>query len=204
MPGTYYFKSPNGGLTVGGRILGGYRPSVAGVAMMFDECLNQCTFNGNSALTIALNSGDKYPPGTAGAGAIRALDWNNQPVETSGPSSPTPPLPLTILVTKDPTCFVPTSPPFIEPPACDPGTHDKTINLAGGGSLDVEGVQYAPTDNIEIHGGSAGYGHVGQIIAWTVFYSGGTHINQEGPANQEPGTLRLDAACTAPGTPCNP
>jgi hypothetical protein len=204
MPGAYYFKSPNAGVSVSGRILGGYRPSVPGVALMFDECLNSCTFNGNSALTIALNAGNKYPPGTAGTGATAAIDWNNQLVQTSGPSSPTPPVPLTILVTKDPSCFVPTTAPFIEPAGCDPGTHNKTINLAGGGSLDVEGVQYAPTDNIEIHGGAAGFGHVGQIIAWTVFYSGGTHINQEGPANQAPGTLRLDSACTAPGTPCNP
>jgi hypothetical protein len=204
MPGAYYFKSPNGGLSIGGRLLGGYRPGNPGVALMFDECLNQCTLNGNNALTIALNSGTKYPPGTAGAGATAAIDWNNQLVQTSGPSSPNPPILMTLLVNKDPSCFVPNSAPYQEPAGCDPGTHDKTLNMAGGGSLAIEGVQYAPTDNIEIHGGSAGTGQIGQIISWTLFYSGGTRINQEGPNNQGPGTLRLDAACTAPGTVCNP
>jgi hypothetical protein len=171
---------------------------------MFDECSAQCIFSGNSAKTIALNAGAKFPPGTAGASATAAVDWDGKLVQTSGPASPTPPLLITLLVNKDPSCFVPTSAPFQEPPACDPGTHDKTINMAGGGSLALEGVQYAPTDNIEIHGGSVGTGQVGQIIAWTLFYSGGTHINQEGPPVQGPGTLRLDAACTIPGVACNP
>jgi hypothetical protein len=111
---------------------------------------------------------------------------------------------MTLLVNKDSTCFVPTSAPFQEPAGCDPGTHDKTINLAGGGSLALEGVQYAPTDNIEISGGSSGNGQVGQIIAWTLKYSGGTHINQLGPGTQGNGILRIDAACSAPTEPCNP
>jgi Flp pilus assembly protein TadG len=204
LPGAYYFKSPNGGIQVNGRLVGGYRPSTPGVALMFDECLNTCVLNGNNALTIALNAGTKFPPGTAGTSATAAHDWNDDLVQTSGPASPTPPLLMTLLVTKDSSCFVPTSPPFIEPTGCDPGTHDKTLNMAGGGSLALEGVQYAPTDNIEIHGGSVGTGQVGQIIAWTLFYSGGTHINQEGPPVEGPGTLRLDAACTIPGVACNP
>ena len=207
LPGAYYFKSPNGGLVVGGRIVGGYRAGVPGVALMFDDCLNNCILNGNNALTIALNAGTKFPPGSAGTGpvpaATAAVDWDGQLVETSGPDSPTPPLLITLLVTKDSSCFVPTSAPFVEPPGCDPGTHDKTLNMAGGGSLALEGVQYAPTDNVEISGGSIGNGQVGQIIAWTLKYSGGTHINQEGPLVEGPGTLRLDAACTVPGTPCN-
>ena len=205
LPGAYYFKSPNGGLNISGRLLGGYRPAPAtGVALMFDECNNQCIFSGNNALTIALNAGTKFPPGTSGSAPKAAIDWNNQPVQTSGPASPTPPLLLTLLVKKDPNCYVPTSPPFQEPSGCDPGTHNKTLNIAGGGSLALEGVQYAPTDNVEIHGGSAGARSVGQIIAYTLFYSGGTSINQEGPPFQGPGTLRFDGACTAPGTPCNP
>ena len=201
MPGAYYFKS---GLDVSGRIVGGYRPGTNGVALMFDECSAQCILSGNTAQTIALNAGSKFPPGTAGTSALAALDWDGRLVETSGPASPTPRLLITLLVNKDPTCFVPTSPPFVEPSGCDPGTHNKTLNMAGGGSLALEGVQYAPTDNVEIHGGSTGTGQVGQIISWTLFYSGGTHINQEGPATEGPGTLRLDAACTIPGVACNP
>lgn len=204
MPGAYYFKSPYGGVTIRGRLLGGYRPS-SGVALMFDECANQCIFDGNNAETIALNAGTKFPRGTAGTGATAAIDWDNQPVITSGPSSPTPPVLMTLLVVKDPTCYVPTSPPFLEPPGCDPGSPTNfTISIGGGGQLDVEGVQYMPTDNVAIAGSSDGKGTVGQIIAWTVSYSGGTTLNQDGAGSQGPGTLRLDGACTAPGTPCNP
>ena len=108
-----------------------------------------------------------------------------------------------MLVKKDPNCVVPTSPPFIEPTACD-ANKNKTLNIAGGGSLALEGVQYAPTDNVEIHGGSTGNGRVGQIISWTLTYTGGTHINQEGPGTTGNGILRIDAACSAPAEPCNP
>ena len=124
-------------------------------------------------------------------------------MQTSGVGSPNPPLLLSILVKKDPDCVVPTGLPFQEPAACD-ANHNKTVGIAGGGSLALEGVQYIPTDNVEIHGGSSGNGRVGQIISWTLFYSGGTHINQEGPNTLGVGTLRLDGACTAPGTPCAP
>jgi hypothetical protein len=210
MPGAYYFKSPNGGLDVSSRIIGGYRPGSAGVVLMFDECSNShCVFTGNNALTIALNAGSKYPPGTTGTSAIAARDWNNRAIETSGPGSPTPPILMTLMVNKDTNgpggtqgCTIPAY-PGREPDTCD-AAKNKTLNLAGGGSLDVEGVQYAPTDNIEIHGGSSGTGQVGQLWAWTIFYTGGTAINQEGAGSLGPGTLRLDGACTAPGTPCIP
>ena len=202
MPGAYYFKSPNGGLDISGRILGGYRPGSQGVALMFDECNNQCRFTGNNAVTIALNVGTKFPPGTSGASATAAHDWNDQAVQTSGPSSPTPPILMTLLVKKDPGCPVPAY-PGREPSSCD-ASKNITLFVAGGGSLAVEGVQYAPTDNIEIRGGSIGVGQVGQIWAWTINYTGGTKINQQGAGSLGPGVLRLDSACTAPGTPCNP
>ena len=78
------------------------------------------------------------------------------------------------------------------------------MNIAGGGQLVLEGVQYMPTDNVEISGGSGATGKVGQIISWTLKYSGGVRINQQGPNTEGPGTLRIDAACSAPGEPCNP
>jgi len=112
---------------------------------------------------------------------------------------------MTLLVIKDPTCYVPTSPPFQEPAGCDPAAPtNKTIKVAGGGQLHIAGVQYMPTDNVVISGSSDGQGTVGQIIAWTVEYKGDTTLNQDGAGSQGPGTLRLDGACTAPGTPCNP
>ena len=209
LPGAYYFKRPYGGLDLGGRIVGGYRPGNEGVVLMLDECNNQCIFNGNNALTIALNAGNKWPPGTSGTSATAARDWNNRLVETSGPSSPTPPVLITLMVTKDidgtggtQACVVPPYPDR-EPPACD-ASHNTTINMAGGGSLALEGVQYMPTDNIAISGGSTGVGQVGQVWAWTIDYKGGTQINQQGAGSLGPGTLRLDGACTAPGTPCIP
>ena len=91
---------------------------------------------------------------------------------------------------------------MIEPATCD-ANKNKQIKIAGGGGLALEGVQYAPTDNFDIHGGSTGDGRVGQIISWTLFYSGGTHINQEGPGGEGPGILRIDAACSAPAEVCN-
>lgn len=199
-PGAYYLK---GGLDVGGSLIGGYVPGAAGVALMFDECQNTCIFSGNNAVVIALNAGTRFPA-TFGGGfaATAAIDWAGLPVQTSGASSPTPPILMSVLVKKDLTCFVPTSPPFIEPSACD-ALKDKTINIAGSGSLVLEGVQYMPTDNVAISGNSSSNGRVGQIISWTLKYSGGVAINQEGAAQEGPGVLRLDAACTTPSTVCN-
>jgi hypothetical protein len=210
-PGAYYLKS---GLIVNGRLVGGYEAAKPGVAIMLDESgpgnCSSCIFKGNNALTIALNAGSKFPRGASGVAATAAVDWDNQLVQTSGPGSPNPPLLMSLLVRKDTagsgsssSCVVPTSAPFIEPSGCR-DSQNQAINIAGGGQLDLEGVQYAPTDNAAISGSSDGKGTVGQIIAWSVSYSGGTTLNQDGPASQGPGTLRLDGACTAPGTPCNP
>jgi hypothetical protein len=214
-PGAYYLRS---GLDVGGngsRLLGGYWGLHSGVALMFDEAPGsgscpQCAFKGNGADTLALNAGTKFPRGATGDAATPAIDWDNQPVKTSGPASPTPAILMSLLVKRDTdgtggisACTVPTSGLLIEPSGCQ-DNNNKTISIGGGGQLDVEGVQYMPTDNIAIAGSSDGNGTVGQIVAWTVTWSGGTTINQEGAGSQGPGTLRLDAACTAPGTPCNP
>jgi hypothetical protein len=211
-PGAYYLKS---GADIGGRLIGGYEPAAPGVALMFDErgpgnC-SSCIFKGNNALTIALNAGTKFPASYGGGvAATAARDWDNQLVETTGPSSPTPPLPISILVRRDTGgpggtsgCFVPTSPPYIEPTACD-ANKNQTVNIFGNGDIVLEGVQYAPTDNVTIGGNSSSTGRVGQIISWTLKYSGGISINQQGPGTEGNGILRIDAACSAPAEPCNP
>lgn len=204
-PGAYYLQS---GVDISGRLVGGYEPGAPGVALMFKEAgpgnCPSCVFSGNNALTIALNAGTRFPP-TFGGGlpATAAIDWSGNPVQTSGPMGPTPPILISVLVVKDPGCYVPTSPPYEEPGTCN-ANKNKTINIAGSGQLVLEGVQYMPTDNVEISGGSGSTGRVGQIISWTLKYSGGIQINQQGPSTEGPGTLRIDAACSAPGEPCNP
>ena len=204
-PGAYYLR---GGLNVGGSVLGGYEPNAPGVALMFDECNNQCTLNGNNAFVFALNAGTKFPPTFSGGDSAEpAIDWDGQQVITSGPDSPDPPVMITLLVVKDPDCFVPTSAPFQEPATCN-ANDNTTTNIAGGGGIVLEGVQYMPTDNVTISGNSTSNGRIGQIVSWTLKYSGGVQINQEGAAREGPGILRLDAACTVPGpippgTPCN-
>jgi Flp pilus assembly protein TadG len=197
-PGAYYLTE---GLDVGGHLVGGYEPSPApGVALMFDESgpgnCPGCVFSGNNAVTIALNAGTRFPPPSGGGtAASAAIDWAGNPVITSGPSSPDPALIMTVLVKKDPACFVPTSSPFIEPSGCNAGKN-KTMDIHGTGKLVLEGVQYMPTDNVEITGGSGTSGRVGQIISWTLKYDGGVAINQEGPGGEGPGILRIDAACS--------
>jgi len=204
-PGAYYLRS---GADISGRLVGGYEPDSDGVALMFNEAgpgnCPSCSFSGNNALTIALNAGTRFPPPFGGGlPATAAIDWSGAPVETSGPDGPTPAIIISVLVLKDPDCFVPTSPPFIEPGSCN-ANKNKTINIAGSGQLVLEGVQYMPTDNVEISGSSGSTGKVGQIISWTLKYSGGILIDQQGPSTEGPGTLRIDAACSAPGEPCNP
>lgn len=182
-----------------GRLIGGYEAGRPGVALVFDECANtQCNFDGTAAALISLNRGT-----VSGGNATAAIDWAGNPVVTSGPSSPTPPLIMTVLVLKDPLCYVPTSAPWQEPSSCNASVN-QTINMAGGGSLFLIGVQYAPTDNLVISGGSSGTGEVGQIISWTLTYAGGTRINQQYPGGTGNGVLRIDAACSGPNEPCNP
>ncbi|HTK44799.1 MAG TPA: hypothetical protein VL749_05570, partial [Patescibacteria group bacterium] len=196
--GAFYLKA---GLQVRGSVIGGYYPAEPGVALMFDECsTSHCNLDANNAYAFALNAGTRFPATyTAGTPATAAIDWSGSRVETTGSSSPTPALPLTLLVRKDSNCFVPTSPPFEESGSCRE-QDNKTISLAGSGSIVLWGVQYMPTDNAVINGNSASEGRIGQIWAWTLTYTGNSIINQEGADNGGPGILRLDAACTAPST----
>jgi hypothetical protein len=206
-PGAYYLES---GMKIRGRVVGGYESGQPGVALMFDErgpsnC-SACVFDGNNAETIALNAGTKFPRGASGVAATAAIDWSGLPVQTSGPSSPTPPILISLLVRHDTAGSGGASECVVQPierTTCL-DSQNRTLTIGGGGQLDVEGVQYMPSDNVTIAGSSDGNGTVGQIISWTLTYSGSTTLNQEGSGAQGPGVLRLDAACTAPGTPCNP
>ena len=108
-----------------------------------------------------------------------------------------PEIPLTLIVRKStsPICNVQAFEPHAN---CSP-PKNSTLKLAGGGTVFLAGVQYAPTDNVSFSGGSAGTGYVGQIVSWTVKYSGGTVVRQVYPGGEGNGVVRLDEACSGAG-----
>jgi Flp pilus assembly protein TadG len=199
-PGLYFF---DGGLNAQGSVIGGYTQSAAGVAFVFPETqgtmFKNRTGGGSSSLVqlVALNAGTKYN-NPAGTEALAARDYSGNPVQTD----PAPHLVMTVIVQRDGNCTV-TLP---LPAACDTNeeNRNKAIDLSGGSAIYLAGVQYGASDGMSIAGNSSSGGYIGQIVAWTVFYTGGSVIRQEGPSGPDLGILRLDAACTAPGTPCNP
>jgi hypothetical protein len=194
-PGVYFFDE---GLKPGNnlQLLGGYEAGMPGVALVFQaQCLTGsaagCEFIGNSLDVLALNAGAAYPSGS-GSSATAAVNWDGALVMTTDRV----PLPMTLIVRKNPACYV----AAIDP--CNVNVSQyRQLTLPGGSSNFVFGVQYAATDNVFITGGSAGNGFLGQIWAWTVKYSGGTHINLIGAQNTEPGVLRIATACS-PGAAC--
>jgi hypothetical protein len=146
---------------------------------------------------VALNAGTRYL-NTSGVEATAARDYSGSLIQTNT----TPPKLMTLIVPPDSRCPV----VFPYPASCSNAVENTniSIDLSGGSGLYLAGVQYAPSDNVTIAGNTTTGGYVGQVWAWTLRYTGGSVINQEGSPSAEPGTIRLDAACTAPGTPCVP
>lgn len=199
-PGLYFF---DGGLDAQGSVIGGYDPGVPGVAFVFRESAgtqfkNRTSGGGGGVVQIvALNAGTRYlNPG--GMEATAAVDYSGGRVQTNT----SPPKLMTIIVPPDPNC------PVVYPAASTctntVENNNKSVDLSGGSGVYLAGVQYGPSDNMTIAGNTTTGGYVGQVWAWTLVYTGGSAINQEGDTDQGPGVLRLDAACTAPGTPCVP
>lgn len=194
-PGLYFF---DGGLTVKGALIGGYAAGSPGVALVFQEGANQ--FVGNAGTKVYLNAGAKLDA-TPGAQATAAIDFAGNPVQTNT----TPPVLMTLMVQPDLNCeglgrtiLLPI------PSGCAmPEQKRSAVQLTGTTNLYLAGVQYGPTDNMSLNASSAN-GYVGQIVAWTVKYSGGTTINQEGLVQPLNGVLRLDKACSGGDTPCSP
>jgi hypothetical protein len=186
--GVYFF---DGGVKLGvGAFVGGYEFGQPGVALVFNECnSSNCVFNGNNTPLIALNAGSKYQ-NNGGQEASSAIGFDGNPVQTNAGRKPHE-VPLTLIIRKDPGCVV----PLLLPLLCNE-TSNNSLNLAGGGNFYLAGVQYAPTDNVSISGGATGTGYVGEIVAWTLKYTGGTVIRQEFASAVTLGVLRLDAACT--------
>jgi hypothetical protein len=199
LPGVYAF---GGDVVVKGKLIAGNVSGQPGVSLLFkkdDGSGHSYVFANASALQVSLNMGDS----SCAQDSCRAT-----PVGV-----PTFPLlqtqthvPITIVVEKYLGCFDPgtTSPTF---PCTDTGndTKNKLINLSGGGQLDIAGIVYAPTDQVQISGKSGTNSTLGQIVAWTVTYSGGATLNQSFPGLFFSGIVRIDAACTKgqPVTPCN-
>jgi hypothetical protein len=199
-PGLYFF---DGQLDAQGSVIGGYTPNSEGVAFVFQETQNtqfkNRTSGGGGAVTqvVALNAGSRYlNPG--GIEATAAHDYAGGLVETNT----SPAKLMTIIVPPDLNC--PVIYPVVATCSNAEENRNTAIDLSGGSGLYLAGVQYAPSDNVTVAGNTSTGGYVGQVWAWTLVYTGGSQINQEGDANQGPGTLRLDAACTAPGTNCIP
>ena len=209
-PGVYFFDN---GLTIHASLIGGYTAGSPGVSLVFTEgtqCTtgkpNACFLSGNNSNLVALNMGACTPSSGVNCtdGAAPAEDFANNPVQVvyKGPGTIKTPVPESLIVTKDPNCYVATT----EPLSCHPNSDNQNnvLNLPGGGNLYVAGVQYAPTDNVTITGSSGGSGYIGQIVAWTVKYSGNSAVSEFYPAGAGNGVLRLDTACSGPNTVCNP
>ncbi len=219
-PGMYWF---NAGLTMYGPMIGGYAADQPGVTLVFPEG-SQCTatggsaacnFAGNNSPLVALNMGSCTPSSvassplcaeTSGATPAPSWDattstWTGSPVAQvsfAGPHGSTITVPETLIVTHDPGCYVQAD--ATEPTSCS-DTSNNVLNIPGGGSLYVAGVQYAPSDNVHISGGSGSNGTVGQIIAWTVTYNGSATVNEFYPGSIGNMVLRLDTVCS-PGAAC--
>jgi hypothetical protein len=191
--GPYFF---NAGLDVGSGVIlvGGYEPGQPGVALVFPSgtgCSPGCGFTAQSAKLVALNAGSAHPTISSGAPATAALHWTGERIETNGD----PAVAMTIIVNKDGRCAVGRT----EPTDCPTNTQ---LSLPGGGNLYLTGVQYAATDNVTVRGGSGSNGYVGQVITWTVHFTGGAIVNLTDTGDEEPGIYRIATPCS-PGADCS-
>ena len=188
-------------MVVRGTLAGGLINSQPGVVIVIPETQ---TLDANNATHFMLNSGaDSWSTDACRASA--AVDFAGAQVKT--PQG----LVLTIeVLDRDSDCFVGTDPVDISNVAACNVNQNRTLGIAGGGKLAIAGVLYGPSDNMAINGGSNQTGYVGQIVSWTVTYTGHATLNQSYPGPIGNGILRIDPACSAPGegqfpvTPCNP
>ena len=203
-PGVYFFDA---GVRVQSTLIGGYEPGAPGVALVFLEAGRT---NGsppgqlsttNPTSLLALNFGDAYCPLTTcplGELADPATGPLG-PVATPAPQS----VLLSLMVEPDTThdCLPITE---LEDRDCRLSANDRnTLVLTGGGNIFLAGVQYAPTDRVELKGNAGQAAEVGAVWAWTLKFDGGT-LYRIRTANPELlGVLRLDRGCS-PGNTCTP
>jgi hypothetical protein len=191
--GVYFFDQ---GIQIGSgqSLRGGLQSNLPGVAIVVQQNVSGSNkgFDTASADVVDLNGGDPSCLSSC-TRATPARDVNGNPVAT--PQG----LAITIYVPRDPACFT-----GAVPQLCS-DNQNNAVSIGGNSAVIVSGVIYGPSDNMTIASNSTSQtGVLGQIISWTVTYTGHATLNQEGPPQIQGGTLRLDAACTAPGTPCSP
>ncbi len=191
-PGAYWFQ---GGVTVNSILAGGLVDSQPGVVLVFPESGSQNQFlANNSNSVIVLNTGSRSCIGD-GCRATAATDFAGKVVQTDT----SPAYPLTVEVLRDSNCFVGTDPSYT---GCAGDLNgNKTVKLTAGQLVQIAGVLYGPSDNMQITGGSKQEGMLGQLYSWTVTYTGGSKLTQDYPGAAANEVLRLDTACS-PGVAC--
>jgi hypothetical protein len=180
LPGAYLFE---GGLDVGngGYVYGGLVSSERGVLLSMPPSEQMDL---EAATEIVLNTAVSGP----------AVDWTGREIISDPPEN----MMITFYVPRDPNCFSggdPTLPINSNSCSANP-VNDADIKLAGTGELNIAGVIYAPTENIAIVGNSNTDAIDGQIVGWTLEWSGGSKLRINYPDFEQLGILRLDAACT--------
>ena len=194
-PGVYFLDN---GLDVSSVLVGGYVGNSAGVAIVLPNCPgNNCpAFTGNNSALVALNFGSAFQ--NSGGQRATAAAWHGGFVVTGGVPSTL----MSLLVEPDQNCLVAPFPTLEPSNSCS--TRQPQLKLPGGGALAVAGVQYAPTDNTQVTGNSPQTGVLGQIISWTIVFSGSSTLSLEAVIGETSGILRLDPACSPTVNVCNP
>jgi hypothetical protein len=194
-PGVYFFDY---GVNVQSTLLGGYVASQPGVALVLLEAKNQSGTPGqmttsNSTSLLALNFGDAY----LNSGGSWATPANGpQGLVSTNPGG----ILLTLMVEPDRTNCLPITP--TESNACKTTENDRvTLKLTGGGNIFLAGVQYAPTDNVQLKGNSGQASDVGAMWGWTITFNASVFNIRTANADLV-GVLRLDRGCS-PGNACN-
>jgi hypothetical protein len=195
-PGVYFFDY---GVNVQSTLIGGYVADQPGVALVLLEAKNQSgkpgqmTTSGSTSL-LSLNFGDAYL--NPGGHWATAANGPQGLVSTPSPGG----VLLTLMVEPDRVNCLPIT--AVESTACKNTENDRiTLKLTGGGNIFLAGVQYAPTDNVQLKGNSGQASDVGAMWGWTItFNSSVFNIRTANP--QLLGVLRLDRACS-PGNTCN-
>ena len=174
LPGAYLFE---GGMDVNGYIYGGLVPTERGVVLSIP---NDQEIDMESAEAIVLNTGTTQP----------AVDFDSPENEVDTVPGADPGLIITFYVPRDEACFSGDRTPL------ECSAKNATVKLAGTSAMNISGVIYAPSETIAIRGNSSSNSIDGQIVGWTLEWSGGSTLNLNYPDFEQVGTLRLDAACT--------